>query len=164
MKPILTARATFPRDLAPALCAGALLLATLAAPVAPAQAQPTQAAAAEGQVTLELKAAADAGGACQLTLVVTNTLETGLKRAAWQVAVFDKAGTVQGLPILDFGTLLPGKTRVVQFALPDRDCGGIGRIVVNDVAECTGQDGSDQRMACLTGLATRNRSDIEFGL
>lgn len=164
MKPILTAGATFPAGAAlpyrlavgPAVALLALLIG-LAAP--PLRAQAPEA------ITLELNgAAATPDGACQLTLVVTNGLPQTLRRAAWQVAIFDRAGAVQSLPVLDFGALLPGKTRVAQFALPGRPCDQLGRIVVNDVAECTAQDGSDQRAACLGGLATRNRSEIGFGL
>ncbi|WP_199261301.1 hypothetical protein [Paracoccus binzhouensis] len=169
MKPILTAGATFPAGatlphrlaVGPAVALLALLIG-LAAP--PLRAQEHEAQQPEA-ITLELNGATPMpDGACQLTLVVTNGLPAALKRAAWQVAIFDKAGAVQSLPILDFGALLPGKTRVAQFALPGRPCDQLGRIVVNDVAECTAEDGADQRAACLGGLATRNRSEIEFGL
>ena len=96
--------------------------------------------------------------------MATNRLETGIRRAAWQVAIFDKAGAVQSLPILDFGGMIAGKTRVGLFPLPDRGCADIGRIVVNDVAECTADDGTDLRDRCLGNLATQNRSSIEFGI
>lgn len=114
---------------------------------------------------LELNAATptDDGG-CRLTVVSTNRLPQGLGRAAWQVAIFDPQGIVQGLPILDFGTLAPGKTKVAMFDLPGRGCDAIGRIVVNDVAECRADDGTDLRGPCLTGLATQTRTDIDFGL
>ena len=59
--------------------------------------------APDSKITLELNGAADTeAGGCQLTIVATNRLDKGLKRAAWQVAMFDKAGAVQALPILDF--------------------------------------------------------------
>ena len=57
-----------------------------------------------------------------------------------------------------------GKTRVGIFPLPGRSCGDIGRIVVNDVAECSAEDGADLRDTCLGGLATQSRTDIDFGL
>lgn len=101
---------------------------------------------------------------CRLTMVTTSRLEQTLERAAWQVAIFDKAGVVQDLPILDFGTLLAGKTKVAMFELPNRSCTDIGRIVVNDVAECRAQNGTDLRGQCLSALETQSRSDIEFGL
>ena len=114
---------------------------------------------------LELNGATDTeAGGCQLTIVATNQLETGIRRAAWQVAIFDKSGAVQSLPILDFGGMIAGKTRVGIFPLPGRSCGDIGRIVVNDVAECSAEDGADLRDTCLGGLATQSRTDIDFGL
>lgn len=137
----------------------ALAILCLALPAQAQQATPTQG------ILLELNGAADTQtGACQLTMVVTNRGDVALKRAAWQVAIFDPAGAVQSLPILDFGALIAGKTRVAQFALPGRACDQIGRIVVNDVAECTSDSGADLRDACLGQLATQTRSNIEFGL
>lgn len=138
------------------------LCLSCAAPLAHAQAAST---APEGKILLELNSAVDtAEGGCQLTVVTTNRLDGGLKRAAWQVAIFDDAGVVQSLPILDFGAMIAGKTKVAVFSLPDRSCGKIGRIVINDVAECTGQDDSDRRAACLDGLTTQARTDIDFGI
>ena len=100
----------------------------------------------------------------KLTLVATNRLDKPIRRAAWQVAIFDRAGAVQSLPILDFGGLIPGKTKVALFQLPGRKCADIGRIVVNDVADCSADDGADLRGQCLAGLATQTRTDIDFGL
>lgn len=115
------------------------------------------------QIELNAAAASEAGG-CRLTMVTTNRLAHGLDRGAWQVAIFDAQGVVRGLPILDFGAIAQGKTKVALFELPGLACDAIGRIVVNDVAECRADDGSDQRGPCLDDLATQTRTDIEFGL
>lgn len=121
--------------------------------------------AQDGDLLLELNELADNGaGGCRLTVVTTNRMAQGLQRAAWQVAIFDTDGRVKSLPVLDFGALIAGKTKVAIFDIPDGTCEGIGRIVVNDVAECTAEDGSDLRSACLSDLATQNRSNIEFGI
>lgn len=158
MKPILTAGATFPRS---RLLARAAAVALALALSGPALAQDDM----QKPLTLELNAAeTTADGACQLTLVVTNRMPTGLSRAAWQVAIFDASGAVKSLPVLDFGALPPEKTKVARFAIPGGGCDKVGRIVLNDVAHCAGADGSDQRAACLAGLDARNRSEIEFGL
>ena len=144
-------------------CLGKLLVALSLGLASPVLAQ--DAAAPDNRIMLELNGAADTeAGGCQLTIVATNQLETGIRRAAWQVAIFDKSGAVQSLPILDFGGMIAGKTRVGLFPLPDRPCAEIGRIVVNDVAECTADDGTDLRDTCLQSLETQTRSDIEFGL
>ncbi|RCW87049.1 hypothetical protein [Paracoccus lutimaris] len=144
---------------------GRLLIALSLGLASPALAQDAAAPGPDSRVMLELNGASDTkAGGCQLTIVATNQLETGIKRAAWQVAIFDKAGAVQSLPILDFGGMIAGKTRVGLFPLPDRPCADIGRIVVNDVAECSAEDGADLRDICLGGLATQTRTDIDFGL
>ena len=126
-----------------------------------------QAAAAQdsGSVVMELNGLTDAqNDSCALTVVTTNRLPQGLQRAAWQVAIFDADGRVKALPVLDFGALLAGKTRVISFVIPGGACTSLGRVVVNDVVECTADDGSDLRDQCLSNLATQNRSSIEFGI
>ncbi len=124
-----------------------------------------QGSAPAGDVLLELNGLTDAdGGSCALTFLTTNRLPQGLKRAAWQVAIFDTDGAVKALPVLDFGALIAGKTRVIPFVIPGGACASIGRIVVNDAIDCTGEDGSDLRDLCLGSLTTQNRSSIEFGI
>lgn len=138
-------------------------LAQTAAPETPAA--DTSATAPADKIMLELNAAADTEtGACRLTVVTTNRLPQGLKQAAWQIAIFDTQGVVQSLPVLDFGAMIAGKTKVAMFEIPDRRCDQIGRIVINDVAQCQGDDGADLRDACLSGLATQTRGDIDFGI
>lgn len=127
------------------------------------EASPGAAPAEEIQIELNGAALTEAG-ACRLTMVTTNRLPHGLERAAWQVAIFDDKGVVRGLPILDFGAIAQGKTKVALFELPGLACDAIGRIVINDVAECRAVDGSDQRGPCLDSMATQTRTDIDFGL
>jgi len=116
-------------------------------------------------VQIELNSATETeNGGCLLTMVTTNMMQQALSRAAWQVAIFDSAGVVEALTILDFGAMTSGKTKVAMFELPGRSCADVGRIVVNDVAECRAEDETDLRAACLSGLATQSRTNIDFGL
>lgn len=132
---------------------------------APESDEADSAALGKGSILLELNGAAPTeNNGCRLTVVTTNRLDQDLNRAAWQVAIFDADGVVKSLPILDFGAMVTGKTKVAMFELPDQQCTDIGRIVVNDVAACTTGDGQDLREACLGGLATQSRTDIDFGL
>ncbi|AGT11479.1 hypothetical protein [Paracoccus aminophilus] len=127
-----------------------------------------------GGLTLELNAVQDSPrqsedqaqgpGACQLTVVTTNATGQAFDRAAWQVAVFDTGGVVRGLPVLDFGALTSGKTKVAVFELPGRPCAEIGRIVVNDVADCRIAGGQEAPDLCLNHLAARSLTAIAFGL
>lgn len=130
----------------------------------PAEATPAT-SPSSGSILLEMNNATDTpAGACRLTVVITNRLPQALKQAAWQVAIFDKEGLVQSLPVLDFGAMIAGKTKVAMFEIPDRSCGQIGRIIVNDVAQCQAEDGTDLRDTCLSDLTTQSRGDIELSL
>ncbi|NHF73858.1 hypothetical protein [Paracoccus xiamenensis] len=150
-------RAPSPKAVGAAVLAAALGLAQSAA----AQ----DSAAPSGDVLLELNGLTDSeGDSCTLTFLTTNRLQQGLQRAAWQVAIFDADGAVKLLPVLDFGALIAGKTRVIPFVIPGGQCASIGRIVVNDVIECTAEGGGDLRTLCLANLTTQNRSSIEFGI
>ncbi|TKW68770.1 MAG: hypothetical protein DI616_01905 [Paracoccus denitrificans] len=119
----------------------------------------------EGTVRMELNRTTDndAGG-CGLVVLTTNRTDKAIKRAAWQVAIFDQEGVLKALPVLDFGALMVGKNKIGVFQVPDGGCDTISRIIINDVAECTADDNSDMRDACLQSLETQTRTDIEFGL
>jgi hypothetical protein len=95
-----------------------------------------------GNIELELNTAAEVDGVCRLTYVATNATSVGLEKAAYEVAVFDIDGIVQRLVVLEFGWLPSGKTRVVQFDLPDQKCTAISRISVNSAVECASAEGA----------------------
>jgi hypothetical protein len=117
-KPTLMAAVT-----ASALCAGGALWAQ------------------SGNIELELNTAADVNGGCRLTYVATNSSPQSLDKMTYEVAVYDADGIVKLLLELGFGGLPLGKTRVVQFDVPDLACGAISRILVNNAVECTTAEG-----------------------
>ena len=94
-----------------------------------------------GNIELELNTAADVDGGCRLTYVATNSSPLSLEKISYEVAVYDLDGFVKPLLVLEFGWLPSGKTRVVQFDLPEMACGAISRILVNNPVECTAKDG-----------------------
>lgn len=113
------------------------------------------AAAQTGNVELELNTAQEVGGGCRLTYVATNATRTGLEKVSYEVAVFDLDGLVKRLLVLEFGWLPSGKTRVVQFDLPDQSCGGISRIAVNGPVECNSAQGEQTICRDSSLLSTR---------
>ena len=155
-------RAAVSRVAGACIMSAGLFISQVAAAQDAAQAATDQGA---GMLRMELNRATDndAGG-CGLVVMTTNRLDVGLRRAAWQVAIFDQDGVVKSLPVLDFGALMVGKNKIGVFHIPDGGCETISRIIINDVAECVGDDDSDLRDACLQSLETQSRSDIEFGL
>jgi hypothetical protein len=115
-------------------------------------------------LSLELNGAAEVTtGGCRLTYVATNGSDVPMGQMSYEVAVFNTEGIVSRILVLEFGALTVGKTKVVQFDLPDQSCGDIAKIVVNDVAACTLEDGSAGDF-CLSGLTTTSRAPIQFGL
>ena len=120
-----------------------------------------------GKILLELNGATDTDtGACRMTFVATNRSGEAFERTAWQVGVFDSEGIVRSILVLEFGALTDGKTKIVLFDLPGSGCTDISRVVVNDVAQCQPEGASETELAdaCLDTLATRTRTDIDFGI
>ncbi len=120
---------------------------------------------AASQFTLELNAAAETeGGGCRLTYVASNRSDEALGRTAYEVAVFNAEGVVQRLLVLEFGELVSGKTKVLQFDLAGSPCASISRIVVNSVAACTLAETSAPSDICFDSLAASSRTAIQFGI
>jgi len=144
------------KNLVSGLTATALGLSMAALPAAAQEATPS--------FSLDLNNAADTEqGGCRLTYVAANGTGQALDAVSYQVAVFDAQGIVTDLLVLEFGNLIEGKTKVVQFDLAGRGCGDISRITVNEVAECTLADGTAGDF-CMTGLETASRGAIQFGI
>lgn len=119
------------------------------------------AAAQDGPLVLELNATEPAPGGCRMTFVATNQTADALLGLGYQMGVFDGAGVVRRLPVLDFGALPVGKTRIVQFDLPGQDCTDISRIVVNTATRC--DVGAGDSTLCTDRLETRALTPIGFG-
>lgn len=118
--------------------------------------------AQSGNFGLELNNARGVGEGCRLTYVATNNTGVELNKTSYEVAVFDQDGVVSRLLILEFGQLLNGKTKVVQFDIADKPCDTISRLLVNSVAECVAADGTAPN--CMDGLVTSSRGEIQFGI
>ncbi|HEY4200689.1 MAG TPA: hypothetical protein VGM83_09005 [Devosiaceae bacterium] len=138
-----------------------MLAAALASRVM-AQEGAVAAAAPSTSLTLELNALKAGDNSCRVTFLATNALGHALDKAAFEVALFDKDGSIDRLVTLDFKTLAEGKTKVLQFELAKMQCDGISRVLINDVAACTGA--GVEPSLCLDHLATVNRTTIVFGL
>lgn len=142
------------------------IAACLCAAPAPALAQqasaPALTMAPAKTLSLELNGMQPSEKGCRLTFVVANELGADLTRAAFEIALFNEAGVVDRLTVLEFKDLTAGKTKVSRFDLAGTDCARVSRVLVNSVAECGGQ--GIEPAACLRGLKTSSRAGISFGL
>lgn len=100
---------------------------------------------------------------CRMTFVVNNGFPGTLQRATFEFALFDKAGVVDRLSVLEFKDLAPAKTKVTRFNLTGLDCANVGRILINEVTACEGE--SVDVAACRAALKTSSKAEgVEFGL
>lgn len=116
-----------------------------------------------GELTLELnRVGSTADGTCQVVFFGQNGLDRGLSAVTWRLAVFDADGIFNTLLSLPLGEMESGKRRILQYNLPS-DCADISEIIVNDVAECTYDDGEEADV-CLDDVVVSSRTSIAFGL
>ncbi|MDH4989017.1 hypothetical protein [Aminobacter anthyllidis] len=113
-------------------------------------------------LVLELNAAQPSDKGCRFTFVVTNNLGAELSKAAFEIALFNEAGVVDRLTVLDFKELPAGKTKVTRFDLSGTDCTKVSRVLINQATDCAGA-GIDAA-ACLKALRTESKSGIAFGI
>jgi uncharacterized protein (DUF2141 family) len=134
----------------------ASLALSIAAFISAAQAQQADAAA----LTIELNALQPSEGGCRLSFVATNGLEADIGKVAYEMVLFDAAGLVERMTVLDLNDVPAGKTRVRQFELAGADCAGISRVLVNDAKACEGP--GLEPAACIRGLKTTSKTDVPF--
>ena len=138
-----------------------ILAAAIIAAASPISAEEAAKAPAPALV-LELNAAQPSDKGCRLTFVVTNNLGAELAKAAFEIALFNEAGVVDRLTVLDFNELPAGKTKVARFDLAGTDCTKISRVLINHATECTGTRIDPK--ACLSHLKPETKSTIVFGV
>lgn len=111
---------------------------------------------------LESNAAQPSEKGCRLTFVVKNDLGGSLSNAAFEIALFDKAGVVDRITVLSFKDLVNGKTKVSRFDLAGVDCTKLGRVLINETQQCVGEGVAAD--ACSRQLKTSSKAGIEFGI
>ena len=121
---------------------------------------PAWAQSAPPQLSLELNAAQPSDKGCRLTFVVNNALGADLSKAAFEIALFNGAGIVDRLSVLDFKDLPAGKTKVTRFDLAGTDCTRLSRVLINSATDCAGVEPG----ACMRGLKTETKTGIAFGV
>jgi hypothetical protein len=138
-----------------------ILTAFLAVSLPAGGAALAQEPASAPSLRLEFNGLEPSTAGCRLTFVVENGLGAALDRAAFEIVLFNGQGLVDRLTVLDFKDLPAGKTKVRQFDLPNADCAGIGRVLVNDAVACEGA--GVEPSACIRSLKAETKSDISFG-
>jgi hypothetical protein len=145
----------------PVLCAlqTALFIGNAAAQAAPPAATPPPAIAATPpaaaattttaaatppapQFAIELNKVETVAGTCTAYFIVRNATADLLTLVNVQVYVFDTPGQIQGAFTLPFADIRPNSEKVGVFQLAQGDCAAIGRVLINDIADCQGPGGA----------------------
>lgn len=127
----------------------ALSLVALAPDLAAAQGTP--------EIAIQLNKVEKAGSACRMTFVTDNSLGKPLDALALDVVLFDDKGIVGPRLVLDMGAVPDGETKVVDFDVPDTDCGKVSRLLLNDVQSCT--SGGQPVGGCAASVQTDSKLD-----
>lgn len=138
----------------------ALSLASIAG-VGTAHAQEPDSSQHAGRLLVELNALQPTANGCRFTFIVSNNLEAELASVGFELVLFDKAGMVSRMTIVDFKDLPQAKTKVRQFDFSGVDCANLGRVLINDATECKGT--GLEPGTCIRALSTQTREDISFG-
>ncbi len=132
------------------------------APAGPAGTPPAAtppATEATAQFAIELNKVETVEGTCTAYFIVRNTTADLLATVNVQLFVFDAPGQIQGAFILPFADIRPNSEKVGVFQLAQSDCAGIGRVLINDIADCQGPGGAPIA-ACGTRFAASSRATI----
>lgn len=112
---------------------------------------------------LQLNKVADVNGACRTTFVADNGLGQDIDKLSLDVVVFDSKGEVAQRLLLDLGRMPKGRTRVVEFDLPNTNCSKLSRILLNKIQECTA--GGKPVAGCSTHVDTSSKvAKLSFDL
>jgi len=111
-------------------------------------------------VSIELSTAEVVGDACRLSFVVQNGFDHDIASSVYETVLFNTAGQVAKLTLLDFQDLPAGRMRVRQFQFAGLACSEISRVLINGADTCEGE-GLPQG-ACDKGLTLRSLTDMEL--
>ena len=113
-----------------------------------------------GMIHLQLNKLEPGRDGCQTHVVLHNDRARDLQSIKLELVVFDADGVVNRNLVLPFSSLPPDKTKHQAFVLDGLSCDRIGRILVNDVRECTDQEGPVD--GCLGLLALTSLAEAPF--
>jgi hypothetical protein len=114
--------------------------------------------AAAQTLDIELNKLEDLAGQCAASLLLTNRMSETLEQVRFDLYLFGQDGVIARRLLLDTGPMRVGKTTVATFALLDRPCSAIGRLLVSDVPLCRTANGAD--LDCVGPLNLTSRAAV----
>lgn len=128
---------------------GVLLLLFL--PLAPAH--------ADG-VDIEINKMEQRESGCLFYLLTNNSSGRNYESLKLDMVLFDSADLIQRRIAVDMAPLKTGKTSVKLFEISDTQCETIGKVLINDVLECSDEAGPVS--GCIDRISPASRIDVEL--
>ena len=116
--------------------------------------------APDGSIQVELNKLEPSNGDCRAYLVLENKSSSGFEALKIDIVIFGTDGIVERRLAVQTAPLPPGKTSLKVFDMGGLSCERIGRLLLNDVLDCT--DGAGTRDDCLALLTTSARTAVPF--
>jgi len=113
---------------------------------------------ADPTLNIELNNATASGESCRVSFLVQNKLGSLIEALKLELVLFDKDGQVNRLIAVNLGRMPLDKTLLKQFDLKSVPCSDIGRLLLNNVTECQGQNLTPAY--CTDALETSSRTSI----
>ncbi|TNC13773.1 Tat pathway signal protein [Methylobacterium terricola] len=110
----------------------------------------TRAAVTQGTgapLRVELNKLETAGEICKAILIVENGKGGAIKSLRLDLNAFDPDGIVQKRSMVELGPVPARKTALRQFEISPTPCAQVGRVLLNDVAACEGQDAAGHSLS-----------------
>lgn len=115
---------------------------------------------AEETVAIELNKLEDATDACTTYIVVKNDDSVAYDAFQLDLVFFAPDGVIRDRLLVEAGPLRAGKTVVKLFDIPGVACKDVGRVLVNDVTECTA--GGSAVEGCVDKVALSSRAEAKL--
>lgn len=120
----------------------------------------TAVSAQQPGLSIELNTHDQVEKGCQLTFVASTGIAGGIEKVVLETVLFSPDGSVDLLTLFDFAAIPSDRPRVRQFILPNTQCDGIGKILINGIQTCTVAD--QDPGICEAGLSVSSRTHVEI--
>ncbi|WP_458792719.1 hypothetical protein [Yoonia sp. MH D7] len=110
-------------------------------------------------ISVELNSIVQGDHACQLTFLLSNSLDVDIDGLVLETVLLTKDGAVDRLTLFDMRDVPSNRPRVRQFSVPHLTCDDLGQVLINGIATCEGSDLTPT--ACTDAVTLSSRTDIE---
>lgn len=114
-----------------------------------------------GKVSLELNKLEPRDGACRAYLVIGNNTDIAFESLKLDLVMFDTDDIVAERLAVETAPLPAGKTSLKVFDIQGLACANMGRLLLNDVMQCSDSNGKKRR-DCLPRITTSARGERAF--